>query len=80
MKAKVGQCEDESTDFMCVFPSFVWAVRDFTLVLIKEDKPITSDEYLEGALKLKPGGKKRVDIKHIQNSLLLKNPSQFLSC
>ncbi|XP_073692971.1 guanylate-binding protein 1-like [Garra rufa] len=55
VKAEVGQHEDESADFMRVFPSFIWAVRDFTLELKKGDKPITSDEYLEGALKLKPG-------------------------
>ncbi len=57
MKAKVGQHEDESAGFMHVFPSFVWAVRDFTLQLKKGDKPITSDDYLEGALELKQGEK-----------------------
>ncbi|XP_016343808.1 guanylate-binding protein 1-like [Sinocyclocheilus anshuiensis] len=55
VKAEVGQVEDGSADFMRVFPSFVWAVRDFTLELKWGDKLITSDEYLEGALKLKPG-------------------------
>ncbi|XP_058604645.1 guanylate-binding protein 1-like [Onychostoma macrolepis] len=55
VKAKVGQHEDESADFMRIFPSFVWAVRDFTLELKRGDKLITSDEYLEGALKPKPG-------------------------
>ncbi|XP_066499759.1 guanylate-binding protein 1-like [Hoplias malabaricus] len=44
-----------STEFMRVFPSFVWAVRDFTLQLELNGKPITADEYLENALKLKPG-------------------------
>ncbi|XP_058613771.1 guanylate-binding protein 1-like [Onychostoma macrolepis] len=60
VKAKVG-FEDESEDFMHVFPSFVWAVRDFTLELIKEDKPITSDEYLECALKLKSGSSPQIE-------------------
>ncbi|XP_043076971.1 guanylate-binding protein 1 [Puntigrus tetrazona] len=55
VKAEVDQHEDESEDFMQVFPSFVWAVRDFTLELKRGDQVITSDEYLEGALKLKPG-------------------------
>ncbi|KAK7159589.1 hypothetical protein R3I94_005819 [Phoxinus phoxinus] len=55
VKAEVSRDEDESADFMRVFPSFVWAVRDFTLELKRGDDPITSDEYLEGALKLKPG-------------------------
>ncbi|XP_066499917.1 guanylate-binding protein 1-like [Hoplias malabaricus] len=44
-----------STEFMRVFPSFVWAVRDFILKLELNGKPITADEYLENALKLKPG-------------------------
>ncbi|XP_050980226.1 guanylate-binding protein 1 isoform X1 [Labeo rohita] len=55
VKAEGGQDEKESEDFMRVFPSFVWAVRDFTLELKRGDKLITSDEYLEGALKLKTG-------------------------
>ncbi|XP_052403554.1 guanylate-binding protein 1 [Carassius gibelio] len=55
VKAEESQDENESADFMSVFPSFVWAVRDFTLQLKKEDKPITSDDYLEGALELKNG-------------------------
>uniref|UniRef100_A0A672T7L9 Guanylate binding protein family member 6 n=1 Tax=Sinocyclocheilus grahami TaxID=75366 RepID=A0A672T7L9_SINGR len=55
VKAEVGQDEDGSADFMRVFPSFAWAVRDFTLELKRGDKLITSDEYLEGALKLKSG-------------------------
>ncbi|XP_051738799.1 guanylate-binding protein 1-like [Ctenopharyngodon idella] len=55
VKAEASQDEDQSADFMRVFPSFVWAVRDFTLELKKGDDQITSDEYLESALKLKTG-------------------------
>ncbi|XP_026061118.1 guanylate-binding protein 1-like [Carassius auratus] len=55
VKAEESQDEDKTADFMRVFPSFVWAVRDFTLELIIGNEPITSDEYLESALKLKPG-------------------------
>ncbi|CAM4589258.1 unnamed protein product [Leuciscus chuanchicus] len=55
VKAEGSRGEDESADFMRVFPAFVWAVRDFTLELKRGDDPITSDEYLEGALTLKPG-------------------------
>ncbi|XP_048020762.1 guanylate-binding protein 1-like isoform X2 [Megalobrama amblycephala] len=55
VKAEVSRDEDDSADFMRVFPSFVWAVRDFTLELKKGDDQITSDEYLESALKLKTG-------------------------
>ncbi|XP_062391458.1 guanylate-binding protein 1-like [Sardina pilchardus] len=46
---------DQATELMRVFPSFVWTVRDFTLELIMNGKPITADQYLESALKLKPG-------------------------
>ncbi|NWZ30489.1 GBP2 protein, partial [Asarcornis scutulata] len=37
------------------FPTFVWAVRDFTLQLEVDGKEISEDEYLENALKLKDG-------------------------
>ncbi|XP_041940227.1 guanylate-binding protein 1-like isoform X2 [Alosa sapidissima] len=44
---------DQTTELMRV--SFVWTVRDFTLDLILNGTPITADQYLENALKLKPG-------------------------
>ncbi|KAL2098618.1 hypothetical protein ACEWY4_005098 [Coilia grayii] len=43
------------TELMCIFPSFVWTVRDFTLELALNGKPITADDYLENSLKLKSG-------------------------
>lgn len=46
---------DASAEFVRFFPSFIWAVRDFTLDLEANGKPITADEYLENSLKLKPG-------------------------
>uniref|UniRef100_A0A8C1Z2G0 GB1/RHD3-type G domain-containing protein n=1 Tax=Cyprinus carpio TaxID=7962 RepID=A0A8C1Z2G0_CYPCA len=55
VKAEESQDEEKSADFMRVFPSFVWAVRDFTLELKIGNEPITSDEYLESALTLKSG-------------------------
>lgn len=57
VKANPSTDEDESADFMRVFPSFVWAVRDFTLELKIADEPITSDQYLERSLTLKTGEK-----------------------
>ncbi|XP_061094492.1 guanylate-binding protein 1-like [Conger conger] len=51
---------DETTEFMRFFPSFVWTVRDFTLQLEYEGKPITADEYLDNALKLRAGHGKQV--------------------
>ncbi|XP_076151636.1 uncharacterized protein LOC143134838 isoform X2 [Alosa pseudoharengus] len=46
---------NRNTELMLVFPSFVWTVRDFTLELELKGEPITADEYLEHALRLKPG-------------------------
>uniref|UniRef100_A0A8C4PNN6 GB1/RHD3-type G domain-containing protein n=1 Tax=Equus asinus TaxID=9793 RepID=A0A8C4PNN6_EQUAS len=46
---------DDSAEFVSFFPDFVWTVRDFTLELQLDGCPITSDQYLENALKLIPG-------------------------
>nr|XP_023652246.1 guanylate-binding protein 1-like isoform X1 [Paramormyrops kingsleyae] len=51
---------DASAEYVRFFPSFIWAVRDFTLELEANGKPITADEYLENSLKLKPGHNKNV--------------------
>ncbi|XP_072563912.1 guanylate-binding protein 6-like [Paramormyrops kingsleyae] len=51
---------DASAEYVRFFPSFIWAVRDFTLDLEANGKPITADEYLENSLKLKPGHNKNV--------------------
>ncbi|KAL0194997.1 hypothetical protein M9458_008569, partial [Cirrhinus mrigala] len=51
---------DNSSEFVKFFPSFIWAVRDFTLELKIDDKDVTEDEYLEFALKLKDGLSKSV--------------------
>ncbi|XP_006831129.1 PREDICTED: interferon-induced guanylate-binding protein 2-like [Chrysochloris asiatica] len=45
----------DSADFVSFFPDFVWTLRDFSLELKSNGKPITSDEYLENSLKLKQG-------------------------
>lgn len=47
--------EDPAAEYSRVFPSFVWAVRDFTLQLREGERLLTEDEYLEDALCLKPG-------------------------
>ncbi|KAJ8012983.1 hypothetical protein DPEC_G00048560 [Dallia pectoralis] len=53
------QNEEESSEYLRLFPSFVWTVRDFTLTLEIDGKPITANEYLENALKPRKGlGKK----------------------
>ncbi|XP_077788318.1 guanylate-binding protein 7-like isoform X2 [Podarcis muralis] len=45
--------EESSDDFLRFFPAFVWAVRDFTLQLKLNGCPISSDKYLENALRRK---------------------------
>ncbi|XP_067318165.1 guanylate-binding protein 1-like [Anolis sagrei] len=46
---------EDSSEYLRFFPSFAWALRDFTLQLELDGKPITEDEYLENSLKLKKG-------------------------
>lgn len=57
MRAGTGELagEAEDSEFVRFFPDFVWAVRDFTLELRADERPISEDEYLERALMLKPG-------------------------
>lgn len=51
---------DPAAEFSRVFPSFVWTVRDFTLQLREGKRLLTEDEYLEDALRLKPGNGRMV--------------------
>uniref|UniRef100_G1PZ30 GB1/RHD3-type G domain-containing protein n=1 Tax=Myotis lucifugus TaxID=59463 RepID=G1PZ30_MYOLU len=44
---------EDSAEFV-FFPDFIWIVRNFTLELMLNGRPITADEYLENALKLIP--------------------------
>lgn len=54
IKVKSSDDEDD-TEFVKFFPSFIWVVRDFTLEHKIKGKSVTEDQYLEFALKLKPG-------------------------
>ncbi|XP_033014175.1 guanylate-binding protein 1-like isoform X1 [Lacerta agilis] len=54
--------EEDSGDFLRFFPAFVWAVRDFSLLLKLNGKPITEDEYLENALKRKKDNPEKLDL------------------
>ncbi|XP_038167465.1 guanylate-binding protein 4-like [Arvicola amphibius] len=63
IRAKASPRQDEvkdSSEFVSFFPDFVWTVRDFTLELKLDGRVITSDEYLENALKLIPGNNPKV--------------------
>ncbi|XP_068280610.1 guanylate-binding protein 1-like [Nyctibius grandis] len=64
LKAAPEKSEDELKDsekFVLFFPTFVWAVRDFTLRLKLNGKEISEDEYLENALKLKAGSSPEIE-------------------
>uniref|UniRef100_A0A8C9VC49 Guanylate-binding protein 1-like n=1 Tax=Scleropages formosus TaxID=113540 RepID=A0A8C9VC49_SCLFO len=49
----------EDAQFVQFFPSFVWAVRDFTLLLEIDGRQVNEDQYLEHALTLKKGRDRR---------------------
>ncbi|RXN37828.1 guanylate-binding 1-like protein [Labeo rohita] len=51
---------DDLSNFVKFFPTFIWAVRDFTLELKIDGKDVTEDEYLDFALKMKHGTSRRV--------------------
>ncbi|XP_052760423.1 guanylate-binding protein 1-like [Mya arenaria] len=44
------RCDEDNLLLQSVLPGFVLALRDFSLRLIKDDRQITSDEYLEESL------------------------------
>ncbi|KAL8219634.1 UNVERIFIED_CONTAM: hypothetical protein K2H54_029737 [Gekko kuhli] len=46
---------EDSAEYVRFFPTFIWALRDFTLQLELNGQPCTEDEYLEKALMLKKG-------------------------
>lgn len=50
---------DDSANFVGFFPTFVWALRDFSLELEVNGKLVTPDEYLEHSLTLKKGADKK---------------------
>ncbi|XP_072572716.1 guanylate-binding protein 1-like isoform X2 [Paramormyrops kingsleyae] len=57
-----GDDDEEDAQFLQFFPRFVWAVRDFTLLLEIDGKKVNEEEYLEHALALKKGrDRKTVD-------------------
>ncbi|CEG40002.1 guanylatebinding protein [Plasmopara halstedii] len=61
------------------FPSFMWIVRDFTLQLLDNGKPITSKQYLENALQ-PTGGYSDDSIKKDQIRALLSSFFRHRDC
>ncbi|ROL49853.1 Guanylate-binding protein 1 [Anabarilius grahami] len=60
IKVKSSDEGEDDSEFVKFFPSFIWAVRDFTLEQKINGKYVTEDQYLEYALKLKPGSSRTV--------------------
>ncbi|XP_053123866.1 guanylate-binding protein 1-like isoform X2 [Hemicordylus capensis] len=54
--------EEKEEDFIRFFPAFIWAVRDFSLQLKLNGRSISSDEYLENALRRKQGQPEKLDL------------------
>ncbi|POI18718.1 hypothetical protein CIB84_017538, partial [Bambusicola thoracicus] len=48
--------DNPASNFVGIFPGFVWTVRDFTLQLRAGEKTLSEDEYLEDVLRLQTGG------------------------
>ena len=55
VKVKANTKEEDDSNFKTFFPDFIWAIRDLTLERELDGKPVTADEYLEHALKRRPG-------------------------
>ncbi|XP_048357656.1 guanylate-binding protein 1-like [Sphaerodactylus townsendi] len=53
---------EDSAEYVRFFPTFIWALRDFTLQLKLNGQPCTEDEYLENTLKLKKGNSQKVQL------------------
>ncbi|XP_062995937.1 guanylate-binding protein 1-like [Elgaria multicarinata webbii] len=67
IKAKVSSGEnaeglEDSAEFVRFFPNFIWALRDFSLQLELNKCPMTADDYLESALKLKTGNTHDIEL------------------
>ncbi len=61
IRSKANSEEEESGEnFDRHFPSLLWVIRDFTLKPEKNGKVLSDDEYLEDALKIKPGTKAEI--------------------
>ncbi|XP_038669123.1 guanylate-binding protein 1-like [Scyliorhinus canicula] len=60
VKASADFHEDDEIEYLKIFPTFVWCVRDFSLELKIEGQVVNQDGYLEHALLLKKGNSKKV--------------------
>ncbi|XP_067318167.1 guanylate-binding protein 1-like [Anolis sagrei] len=55
-----SQEDEDASEFVCFFPDFIWAVRDFMLDLEINGRLVSEDGYLEHALKLRKGDTEQI--------------------
>lgn len=58
------QAAADASEVAAYFPHFLWVVRDFSVRLERDGKRITSNDYLEDALKPEPPGNASVEQKN----------------
>ncbi|XP_072505093.1 guanylate-binding protein 7-like isoform X2 [Notamacropus eugenii] len=72
VKSSPNVVGEDSAEFVGFFPDFVWTVRDFTLELELDGRPITPDEYLENALKLSKGEHPKIHMANLPRECIRK--------
>ncbi|MGH0170596.1 UNVERIFIED_CONTAM: hypothetical protein FKN15_058811 [Acipenser sinensis] len=71
LKVREGDSSlDISKEFLRFFPSFVWALRDFTLNVSVDGRPITADDYLNNCLRVKTGASDAVQTYNLPRSCI----------
>ncbi|KAM3924043.1 guanylate-binding protein 1-like [Leptodactylus fuscus] len=66
-----SEVTDETAEYKRIFPSFTWCVRDFCLILEKDGKAITEDEYLMSSLEMKKGTDKKTQDYNLPRECIL---------
>ncbi|XP_071987587.1 guanylate-binding protein 7-like isoform X2 [Engystomops pustulosus] len=66
------QRKDETGEYKKFFPSFTWCVRDFCLLLEKNGKSLTEDEYLMSSLELRKGSDKKIQDYNLPRECILR--------
>ena len=58
-KPRSDETQPSDANFDCFFPFFVFALRDFALIMSINGKPVTNEQYMEHCLQLKDGDDER---------------------
>ncbi|XP_062919346.1 guanylate-binding protein 1-like isoform X1 [Mobula hypostoma] len=71
IKSQPDDCN--SWDYVRFFPEFIWVIRDLTLEMKVDGKPVTPNEYLEQSLKLKDSESSEQDKKYNEVRMCIRN-------